>query len=568
MANSIFDDLIKDVEKLIKKRERGVKEDYKAAYRRLRNKLQKLYADYESEDDGVKLTRDELRKLDVDTAKIMAEMYKGNETAVQNTLESVLNASYKTVNTITSKYNIEAVARKIDANNIIKKQVAGHIWTDRIKKYGNDFVYDVHGIIHQGLDNGDTYTTTARKLKERFGKDIGNTMRIARTESARVLEDSKYQAFEDLASNENVKVFKIWHTMGDEAVRDTHDAMEGVKVLYDEDFILPSGARCQYPKGTGVAAEDINCRCYVEYVTELVKDDKSLEKIAKIGYNEYEEENKKEDDTQLSDKNLGKLNKALDKEIFNEFVGILNDHENEAIKTLYRKYGDQLDNVSYDKSARFLPNENALYVNITDKELYPDKNKFATIAHEFGHVFDFKSDISLPHSELEAVRDIVGKTLAPDSTLSSSDTFIEAARKDKKALLEQGFDVLKKAMIDDDASAGVQDAIDGFFIGPSHRIGWGHGEKYYNRKYEKIKEYSEIFGDDYETKLLNMYKEKGLDVKKEKDVKSLIRDYDTAVEMWANIASAETTGGKELEYVKKYLPNAHEAFLKIIKEIK
>lgn len=95
-----------------------------------------------------------------------------------------------------------------------------------------------------------------------------------------------------------------------------------------------------------------------------------------------------------------------------------------------------------------------------------------------------------------------------------------------------------------------------------------YGEKYYNRKYEKIKEYSEIFGDDYETKLLNMYKEKGLDVKKEKDVKSLIRDYDTAVEMWANIASAETTGGKELEYVKKYLPNAHEAFLKIIKEIK
>lgn len=290
MANNIFDDLIKDVEKLIKKHERGVKQDYKAAYRRLRNKLQKIYADYESEDDGVKLTRAELRKLDVDTAEIMAEMYKGNEKAVQNTLESVLNASYKSVNTITSKYNIEAVARKIDVNNIIKKQVAGHIWTERIKKYGNDFVYDVHGIIHQGIDNGDTYTTTARKLKERFGKDIGNTMRIARTESARVLEDSKYQAFEDLANNENVQVFKIWHTMGDEAVRDTHDAMEGVKVLYDEDFVLPSGAKCQYPKGTGVAAEDINCRCYVEYVTELVEDEKDLEKVAKIEYNEDEEE--------------------------------------------------------------------------------------------------------------------------------------------------------------------------------------------------------------------------------------------------------------------------------------
>lgn len=291
MANNIFDDLIKSVEKLIKKREKGIKQDYKAAYRRLRNKLQKIYADYENE-DGIKLTRDELRKLDVNTAKIMAEMYKGNEKAVQNTLESVLNTSYKSVNTITSKYNIEAVARKIDANNIIKKQVAGHIWTERIKKYGNDFVYDVHGIIHQGIDNGDTYTTTARKLKERFGKDISNTMRIARTESARVLEDSKYQAFEDLANNENVQVFKVWHTMGDEAVRDTHDAMEGVKVLYDEDFILPSGAKCQYPKGTGVAAEDINCRCYVEYVTELVKDDKSLDKSSEKWYNIIDKESR------------------------------------------------------------------------------------------------------------------------------------------------------------------------------------------------------------------------------------------------------------------------------------
>lgn len=289
MANNIFDDLIKSVEKLIKKHERGVKQDYKAAYRRLRNKLQKIYADYENE-DGIKLTRDELRKLDVDTAKIMANMYKENEKAVQNTLESILNTSYKSVNTITSKYDIEAVARKIDVNNIIKKQVAGHIWTERIKKYGNDFIYDVHGIIHQGIDNGDTYTTTARKLKERFGKDIGNTMRIARTESARVLEDSKYQAFNDLANNDSVQVFKIWHTMGDEAVRDTHDAMEGVKVAYDEDFILPSGAKCQYPKGTGVAAEDINCRCYVEYVTELVENDKNLEKVAKIEYNEDEEE--------------------------------------------------------------------------------------------------------------------------------------------------------------------------------------------------------------------------------------------------------------------------------------
>ena len=128
----------------------------------------------------------------------------------------------------------------------------------------------------------------AKKLRDRFGKDIGNTVRIARTEGARVLEDSKYESMKGIAENEGVQVFKVWHTMGDEAVRESHEAMEGVKVPYDEEFVLPSGARCLYPKDTGVPSEDINCRCYVEYVTETVYN-KDIEEIARLnGYDPLE----------------------------------------------------------------------------------------------------------------------------------------------------------------------------------------------------------------------------------------------------------------------------------------
>lgn len=287
MKNNPFEDLSNSVEKLIKKRENGTKQNYKESYRRLRNKLQKIYADNES-DEAPTLNRNELAKLDNETAKIIISMYKNNKKAIENTLKDVIDTSYKTVNSSVAKYNIGAVSRRIDSSKIIEKQVAGHIWTDRINKYGNDFVYDVHGIIHKGINDGDTFTSMARNLKKRFGKDIGNTVRIARTEGARVLEDSKYQAFEDIAENESVQVFKVWHTMGDEAVRDTHQAMEGIKVPYDDEFTLPSGATCLYPKSTGIAAEDINCRCYVEYVTEVVYN-KSVEEIARInGYDPLE----------------------------------------------------------------------------------------------------------------------------------------------------------------------------------------------------------------------------------------------------------------------------------------
>lgn len=287
MKNNPFEDLSNSVEKLIKKRENGTKQNYKESYRRLRNKLQKIYADNES-DEAPTLNRNELAKLDNETAKTIISMYKNNKKAIENTLKDVIDTSYKTVNSSVAKYNIGAVSRRIDSSKIIEKQVAGHIWTDRINKYGNDFVYDVHGIIHKGISDGDTFTSMARNLKKRFGKDIGNTVRIARTEGARVLEDSKYQAFEDIAENESVQVFKVWHTMGDEAVRDTHQAMEGIKVPYDDEFTLPSGATCLYPKNTGIAAEDINCRCYVEYVTEVVYN-KSVEEIARInGYDPLE----------------------------------------------------------------------------------------------------------------------------------------------------------------------------------------------------------------------------------------------------------------------------------------
>lgn len=64
--------------------------------------------------------------------------------------------------------------------------------------------------------------------------------------------------------------------------------MEGVKVQYNEEFVLPSGATCLYPKDTGVPSEDINCRCYVEYVTETVYN-KSVEEIARLnGYDPLE----------------------------------------------------------------------------------------------------------------------------------------------------------------------------------------------------------------------------------------------------------------------------------------
>ncbi len=273
MKNDKFKKLVFDSERLIKEQEKLIKLNYQHSYRAIRDRLNKVYVDYinENGEDVINtMTKAQKIKLDAYIASELAKAYKENKKAVEKTLNDIMDKAYK--ESFKSVANVESIAdvrRKIDSTNVINKEVAGHIWTERIDKYGKDFVYDLHGIVRNGLNNGDTFTSMAKDIKTRFGSDIGNTMRIARTEGARVLEDSKNEAFKDIAENESVQVFKVWHTMGDEAVRESHEAMEGVRVPFEEPFILPSGVSAMYPKASGVAGEDINCRCYVEYVTEV-----------------------------------------------------------------------------------------------------------------------------------------------------------------------------------------------------------------------------------------------------------------------------------------------------------
>ena len=63
------------------------------------------------------------------------------------------------------------------------------------------------------------------------------------------------------------------------------------------------------------------------------------------------------------------------------------------------------------------------------------------------------------------------------------------------------------------------------------------------------------------------YKQLGIDAKTLKKVKEECRIYESASEMWANIMSAETTGGEALRYVKEYLPNSYSAMMQILNDL-
>lgn len=249
-----------------------------------------------------------------------------------------------------------------------------------------------------------------------------------------------------------------------------------------------------------------------------------------------------------------------------EFLDLLNNNPNDNIKKTYKNYTAKLGSVKYDLSEGYYrPYSKEISYDYPDKILIEDgQSKYSILAHEYGHFIDdvgvFKN---LHFEEVSVINQSLGLPYNSIATsASASDEFLKALREDKKYLVSK---ISDKSFRDDlfvsSASAGVQDAICGMFGTKHTKMIWQHSDRYYDRRYSSLKKLNK------EKTLKKIYSNMGFDVSNKAKVKSIVRDYETASEMWANIMSAETCGGMELKYIKKYLPNSYGSFLNIMKEL-
>lgn len=264
-----------------------------------------------------------------------------------------------------------------------------------------------------------------------------------------------------------------------------------------------------------------------------------------------------------------KLDKLKESKInesdYNEYLKIINNHYNQDITKLYKNYADKISKVNYNPSGgAYQSSTNSLDFSYPQ---YTDMHKYGTLAHEYGHFFDRQVKYNGLHfKEISAIRNATGLNSVFEIIASSSDEFLTAIRKDKvhiRSILTT--DAIKDLAIHN-ASHGVQDAIDGLFS--KSRIRWGHGEKYYNRKYANVEFIDKRTVTLSRKKALQqVYKDLGFDASNQTKVKMICRQYEAASEAWANIMSAEVCNGESLEYVKKYLPNSYQAMLEILKGV-
>ena len=453
-------------------------------------------------------------------------------------------------------------------------------------RLGEDVNYlkrSIRAELSRGISNGSTWNEMAahiaKGMNSPFRKAYNNAIRIARTEGGRIQNEAGLDGAH-AAKKKGADVVKQWDAALDGRTRPEHREVDGQIRELDEMFDV-GGEKMLAPCIGGSARNVCNCRCTTDFPAKWSLDEEELqalkERAAFFGLDkskDFEEFKQKylklpdNADTMNVDEcdvlsHTQKLKGAMSSSDYDEYMKILTEHDNSSLQKLYAKYADGISKISKSRgNGCYYPSENRLEFDYPlQKYIDNGKAKYSTLAHEYGHYFDEKAkyeglhfkEVELIHSKTKYQKNRFAKIA------SSSDEFLTAVRKDREYLKSILTTDVEKYLRDHDGSYGVQDAIDGLL---AHRIGWGHGDKYYNRKYSSVKTLGE------HRNLQEVYKELGIDASNLRKTARECRVYESASEMWANIMSAEVNGGSELEYVKKYLPNSYEAFIEILKGVK
>jgi hypothetical protein len=436
----------------------------------------------------------------------------------------------------------------------------------------------------QGIQNGYSIPKIANSLLEVIGNNKASATRNARTMTTSAENGGRLDSYKDLQARGVVQK-KKWMATPDDRTRKSHIDIDGEEQDIDAEF----SNGCMYPAdGHGPSEEVWNCRCSMH--THIIGFRRADGSISRVNY----DRDKTMHDTQMDAEkarraqlqaqkgqkatptpakdNAGRVESAKIEAVLSEadyaaFMDLVNNADNAG---LYGSYADDIGRLEYSttEGGSYSKGYNRIVFSL-EKGNYEGIDAFSTLAHEYNHFFDAKigRNGKLSFNEIDLINQKCqigsGSVKILKETPSQSDEFLAALRKDMEILKAKGlrecYNEFNASRILHNSTSGVQDALDGFFGTQKTFNGWGHGNKYYNRQYNK---WIKSFGK--ETELKDALNSLGMDASNQTKAKNILRQYEAASEAWANVGSAITCKGPEYDAIQKYMPNTLAAYKKII----
>jgi uncharacterized protein with gpF-like domain len=220
---------------------------------------------------------EDIREVNLETFKIIRKV---NTTVVFNTYNRNWYGYEKELNGFLkfNKLNPKLV------NAMVLEPYPGIPLSSLIKNVSVTQTNQMRFILAQSLSQGLSVPQTAKLLKENAQISYNKAVRIARTEGLRASSKAQLIASEK-AEQLGIETDKIWLTAKDQRVRNDHKEMEGKSADKDGVFHLPDGSSGLAPRQTGVAKQDINCRC--TYVEEVIGVDRDIKDEVIPDYEEW-----------------------------------------------------------------------------------------------------------------------------------------------------------------------------------------------------------------------------------------------------------------------------------------
>lgn len=305
-----LDKLLLQVRRIAGHRELGAEKKIRAAYKQCLKELKQFIGyEYATLAENGKLTYGILAKKQ-EQARFLEEVQRHIDRVapeIRNEMtqlvSSVYNLSYNgmieaAASSVPSEVSsalkglsyVQPMQVKSGVDNTLINKI---MLNDVLEKNRKGVIYDLKQAINIGITNGETVDMVAKRISKTLDGDYKKSVRVARTEVHRVREAGLSEGAKDFdmqlqEADTGMRMAKIWRTMKDNRVRPNvvhkskkgtvtkmghganHIQMEGQTVLADEQFELSDGNMTDAPGQSGIASQDINCRCFVRYklVTE------------------------------------------------------------------------------------------------------------------------------------------------------------------------------------------------------------------------------------------------------------------------------------------------------------
>ena len=197
----------------------------------------------------------------------MAETLKDTNATAQRFVSQSMQNVYKT------NYNFVAdqLGFSILDNTAVKNMLTGEVnpFAKLSISAGKDkaaIMRKLQSEMTTAILKGESIPNIAKRLKTVAESYLGDTVRIARTETTRI-ENSARQSVGDEGVKKGFNMWKRWSATGDERTRDEHLAADGQEVPSNEPFTV-GGEQMMYPGDISLGASGwntINCRCSSNY---------------------------------------------------------------------------------------------------------------------------------------------------------------------------------------------------------------------------------------------------------------------------------------------------------------